>query len=257
MNIGDKIKSLRKTKKLTQEQLAEYLHISSQAVSKWETGVSSPDIDTLPKLAAFFQVTIDDLLDFDRQRIEQEVNTLVEASVPLRANPEKAEAFYREALKKYPNNEVLLNCLLMVIPDDRSQEKIKIGERLLDCTTDDEIKYDALRLMVQTYHSIGENAMAEHYLAKMPELYFLKTAIAASIKNGAEQLAEIRKTEDVCLRTLTTMLVLRIQNETSDSGKDAYRSFAHALLDLYRDFDDQKEHTARLKGILDNGTIPD
>ena len=40
MSIGDKIRRLRKVKKLTQEQLAEYLNISSQAVSKWETGDS-------------------------------------------------------------------------------------------------------------------------------------------------------------------------------------------------------------------------
>ena len=40
MNIGTKIKQLRKEKKVTQEQLAEYLHISSQAISKWETGDS-------------------------------------------------------------------------------------------------------------------------------------------------------------------------------------------------------------------------
>ena len=40
MNIGAKIRELRKEKKVTQEELADYLHISSQAVSKWETGVS-------------------------------------------------------------------------------------------------------------------------------------------------------------------------------------------------------------------------
>ena len=66
MSIGDKIRRLRKVKKLTQEQLAEYLNISSQAVSKWETGLSSPDIDMLPRLAVFFGVTVDELLDFDR-----------------------------------------------------------------------------------------------------------------------------------------------------------------------------------------------
>ena len=54
MNIGAKIKLLRKEKRITQEELAEYLHISSQAISKWETGASCPDIDILPKLAIFF-----------------------------------------------------------------------------------------------------------------------------------------------------------------------------------------------------------
>ena len=40
MNIGEKIRSLRKEKHATQEELADYLHISSQAISKWETGES-------------------------------------------------------------------------------------------------------------------------------------------------------------------------------------------------------------------------
>ena len=40
MNIGAQIKLLRKEKRVTQEELAEYLHISSQAISKWETGIS-------------------------------------------------------------------------------------------------------------------------------------------------------------------------------------------------------------------------
>ena len=77
MTIGDKIKELRKSSKLTQEQLAEYFGISSQAVSKWETGMSSPDIDMLPKIASFFNITIDELMDYDRQRIMDEVDDLV------------------------------------------------------------------------------------------------------------------------------------------------------------------------------------
>ena len=127
MKIGEKIKELRKANKMTQEQLADYLNISSQAVSKWETGTSSPDIEMLPRIASFFGITIDELMDFDRQRIMDEVDELVAESVPLRKDPAKAEAFYREALKKYPNNEVLLNCLLMVIPNERSKAKIEIG----------------------------------------------------------------------------------------------------------------------------------
>lgn len=184
MEIGDKIRTLRKAKKLTQEQLAEYLHVSSQAVSKWETGATSPDVDTLPKLAVFFGVTMDELFDFDRRKLDEEIEALVEESVPLRKDPAKAEAFYREALKKYPNNEVLLNCLLMVIPNERSAEKIEIGEKLLDCTRDDAIKIDVLRILAETCHGIGEQAMAEHYLARMPELYFLKNEVAAGILDG-------------------------------------------------------------------------
>ena len=80
MNIGAKIRLLRKEKKLTQEALAEYLHISSQAVSKWETGASSPDIDMLPKLAIFFGTSLDNLLDFDQSALDAAIEAiLVEA----------------------------------------------------------------------------------------------------------------------------------------------------------------------------------
>ena len=78
MNIGAKIKFLRKEKKVTQEELAEYLHISSQAVSKWETGASSPDIDLLPKLAIFFGTSLDMLLDFDQSQVDAAVEARLE-----------------------------------------------------------------------------------------------------------------------------------------------------------------------------------
>lgn len=61
MNIGNQIKTLRLEKKVKQEDLAEYLGISAQAVSKWETGASTPDITLLPNIATYFGVAIDEL----------------------------------------------------------------------------------------------------------------------------------------------------------------------------------------------------
>ena len=54
MDIGSAIKKLRMDRKITQEEVAEYLGISFQAVSKWETGTTMPDITLLPEIAAFF-----------------------------------------------------------------------------------------------------------------------------------------------------------------------------------------------------------
>ena len=61
MCIGNQIKELRLEKKVKQEELAEYLGISAQAVSKWETGASTPDIMLLPNIAMYFGVSIDEL----------------------------------------------------------------------------------------------------------------------------------------------------------------------------------------------------
>ena len=59
INISKNIADLRKRKGITQEQLAEALNISPQAVSKWETNTSFPDAQTLPLIAAYFEVSID------------------------------------------------------------------------------------------------------------------------------------------------------------------------------------------------------
>ena len=60
-NIGRNIRKLREARQVTQEQLAQALNLSFQAVSKWETGVTVPDTLTLPRIAAYFDVTIDEL----------------------------------------------------------------------------------------------------------------------------------------------------------------------------------------------------
>jgi transcriptional regulator with XRE-family HTH domain len=62
MEIGEKIKELRKQKGWTQEELAEKLFVSRTAVSKWESGKGTPNIDSLKDISAIFAVSIDELL---------------------------------------------------------------------------------------------------------------------------------------------------------------------------------------------------
>lgn len=61
-SVGAKITELREKRHLTQAQLAEQLHFTHQTISNWERGVSSPDLETVVKLADFFQVSADELL---------------------------------------------------------------------------------------------------------------------------------------------------------------------------------------------------
>lgn len=74
IDIGSKIKTLRLSKSMTQEQLAKALHVSAQAVSKWETGKSYPDIHSLLLLSALFDVSLDQLIKGDLETMKQEVN---------------------------------------------------------------------------------------------------------------------------------------------------------------------------------------
>ena len=65
--IGNRIKALRLERGMTQNSFAEVLGVSFQAVSNWERGVAPPDLDNLVRVAAFFGVTVDDLLRVDRK----------------------------------------------------------------------------------------------------------------------------------------------------------------------------------------------
>ena len=85
MTIGERIKELRKKKDLTQEKVADFLCVSYQAVSKWECGLSSPDLALIVPLAKLLGVTTDELLgavpaeaDTQREAMEAAYNKTFE-----------------------------------------------------------------------------------------------------------------------------------------------------------------------------------
>lgn len=66
MEFHEKLQELRKSKGITQEELAEALYVSRTAISKWESGRGYPSIDSLKEISTFFSVSIDDLLSGER-----------------------------------------------------------------------------------------------------------------------------------------------------------------------------------------------
>ena len=86
MDIGNKILFLRKNKGVTQEQLAQTLGVSNQAVSKWESGQCFPDIQLLPDIARYFNVSSDELLGIETQSSNDDIlitiNDVIQNSKP-------------------------------------------------------------------------------------------------------------------------------------------------------------------------------
>ena len=78
MNIGKQIRALRLRKSSRQEELADFLGVSAQAVSKWETEASLPDVTLLPRIAVYFGVTIDELFRLpDEEQMDRIENALI------------------------------------------------------------------------------------------------------------------------------------------------------------------------------------
>ena len=100
MELGKRIKQLRLKAALTQEDLGERLGLGAQAISKWENGVTMPDVAQLPSIAEVFGVTIDDLFDLSvEQRFRRIENRLdVEDNLPQDVFLEY-ETFLKEQVK--------------------------------------------------------------------------------------------------------------------------------------------------------------
>lgn len=107
--ISENLKKLRKEKGLTQEQLADRLSVSFQAVSKWECGDGYPDIVLLPSIAQIFGVSLDELVGMQKICSSEEAEKIL-AQVDKNESKglrEENVALLREAVKRFPNNYMI------------------------------------------------------------------------------------------------------------------------------------------------------
>ena len=76
LQIAENLIRLRREKNITQEALADHIGVTKGSVSKWEKNISKPDIGTLPLLATFFDVSIDELLGYAPQLSDDQIQKL-------------------------------------------------------------------------------------------------------------------------------------------------------------------------------------
>ncbi len=106
MSFSETIKTLRRSANMTQEQLAELLSISPQAVSRWETGAAMPDISLLPPLANLFGVSTDHLLGMDSYQKDLRKAAFDEAFFEYWKHDDKEKNYQiaLQAASEYPGN---------------------------------------------------------------------------------------------------------------------------------------------------------
>jgi orotate phosphoribosyltransferase len=143
VSIGDKIKYLRKQKSITQEELADVLHISFQAVSKWENGIAQPDVSIIPVIANYFGVTIDELFGYKLNAM-----TYKERFIQFMVNNGalKLETIHFESEK---GPEFNINTERF----DTNAQISKIGGFFADCIRENNIEFDTL--VGLAYHGIA------------------------------------------------------------------------------------------------------
>ena len=177
INLGNKIRELRKKKGITQEALASVLSVSPQAVSKWEMGLTYPDMAMIPAIAAYFGVSLDVLFDYDAADIASRVSRILdEAHVYFYSDPLRYAETMTAALESYPGNEALLEALVSAYEYDMREngnpahmdDIIEIGERLIAESRDFPRICNVKTLQATVYLKKGQPDKAKAILASLP-----------------------------------------------------------------------------------------
>lgn len=108
LNLPENLVRLRHEKKLTQEELADFMGVTKASVSKWEKGQNTPDLLLLPQLAAFYDVTVDELIGYEAQLSAEQIRYLYAklskdfANLPFGEAVEKTKALAHRYYACYP-----------------------------------------------------------------------------------------------------------------------------------------------------------
>ena len=175
MSIGSTIKRLRLEKGMTQEQLAEFLGLSTNAISQWECDKTAPDISNLPVLANIFEVSADILLGIDLAKNKKlaEIEEFKEkyAKLHSQGKTEERVLLSRAMQKKYPNDETVRHHLMRALQnedvDKYFEEIVSLGEQLLQ-SKKTEYRMGAIRGLCLTYLHKGDRKTALQYADMMP-----------------------------------------------------------------------------------------
>lgn len=181
MQLGKVIRTYRKNKNMTQEEMAGRLGVTAPAVNKWENGNSLPDITLLAPIARLLDISLNTLLSFQEDLTEEEIQTVIyELDAMLKERPYD-EAFWwvRRKLEEYPNCEQLIWQAALILDVQRTVKKILDAEKydayLLSLYTrvleskDEFIRRHAAEALFGFYMRKEAYDKAEEYLKYLPE----------------------------------------------------------------------------------------
>jgi len=201
VRLGEKIRTLRQRDKRTQEAMATAIGVTAQAVSRWESGGGYPDMESIPAIANYFHITIDELFGYDGDREDAIRRILEETDANIRKGFAWEEYLptIQAAAEEYPSDVriqlryglVLLNLgyqrhgeLQSKPTDTKDSERIydynrrnpdhtaalQIFERILPELTEPEDREPVIRHMVRLYAMRGDFQKAEAFVKKQDSL---------------------------------------------------------------------------------------
>ncbi len=204
MKLNEKLRELRLAQKLTQEQVADYLGVTSQSVSKWERGILSPDIHMLPRISTLFKTSIDSLFDMTLYWGEQHE---MDFRAQVRALWEKGDKngvwnVYMAEIDLCPDRfdyytEIMLYSYRSGFFDDEHISRlVRLADYADEHCRDDDKRNEIHRIMLQLCGS-SENPdykeIAKRYYKKLPSMRHSRETYAGFVLSGEDYENQLKK----------------------------------------------------------------
>lgn len=188
--LPENLKKYRVLKNLTQEDVANFLGITPQSVSKWERGESFPDITLLPALANIFETSIDLLMGMDAIRAEATRYNIHKKAVEYqrKGDYDAAEKTYRDALLIYPNKPgMILGLASTLALKGHTMEAIELMERGLPISMNEKQKATMRATLCFLYLKAGYEDKANRLASELPHARESREVIQPLIQKGLKE----------------------------------------------------------------------
>ena len=257
LHLSENITRLRRERKITQEELADFLGVTKAAVSKWENGQTSPDILLLPQLACFFDITIDQLLGYEAQLSGEQIRRCYLelcqdfVSLPFQEAYEKTRSLAHRYYSCYPLllqlcTLYLNHFMLAQTAEERRQmlhDALRLCDRILEGCRDVGICADASSMKAMLYLQLGAAAEAVELLEPAADLSHLSlqgsmgaVLIQAYLMSGeqetAKDYAQVRQYADLLNLVGDMIQLLPIYAQDPKRCREIMRRAA-GIMELY------------------------
>lgn len=209
--IGEILRGLRKENNMTQEQVAEALHVSFQSISRWENGLSYPDITLVPTIARLFDVSTDTLFDMDtsdRERTRERYETAYKEHRQS-GNLTACRDTMREALEQFPRDYHFLMNLAQTLQlfeggsaaeraayaEGRYAAQIRsLCERVLEDCQKEQERLRATLLLCRHYATAGNMGEALRLANGVADFEHCREVLLGEILTGEEKRRQLQET---------------------------------------------------------------
>ena len=236
--IGENIKRLRREKGITQETLADFMHVSAAAVSKWERGETFPDISLVIPLASYFGVSTDEILGVCNAKNEETIQKYLDESDRLNALGKSKERFdlIVKAYTEFPNDWRIVEAYLWQLNYDpnhweepygfevHKEELYRLCDLVLNECPVDKIRYSALSIIGELYLLDGNKDKALETAKRFPNYWMtegeeLEGCYDSDNGEYAEWIAQLRKNvEDIAYLFVHKLIKAALHAKDIDAG---------------------------------------